>query len=868
MSPTSISSDDHTNAMAAAQETLPPPELAELRSLSQHSNYTSISSGGSCEDIHIVQSPDHVPIPNGSHDTEVSEFPSVGPPAGQNLQLDNSLPLSTGDIYLNTNNSVSNFQSPTIFVDVFDTDSNAEHRASPTAELCAADDSLTDDIMLDASTNKVISKLDVPAAGGDTTMLPDIDILSQEILNEISMVGMSLNEEQFSALPDEYSPVPVRKQHSNLSALDQVIFPQKFGHSSDFGSQLKQPTSGDSSLDNSLDTFPSALPSKDMESSRFSMENIRSSSNGSSSNGSSRHRYQDSLQQSAHKTLTSKVAAAGDNPSQYHVHISPYASDNESPKSSKRNYTNGITSHPLHTSRESPKSERQKHHSSPPSSIEHQWREVSPQLADDPNEEFVLPPPPQFQGDDTSSSTSTAATYSSSTTTRRPASLDMEHYSQKASKQQMLNSSSSSSFQENTVKPSTSTSKPQRTLKGGRSNFSASHLMEMGNMDEEVLLTDMLKSLDLMAEKKYNEEMHQRKEKSATYTAESKAEKSEKRKQKKKAIKRRSTIGIYDFNDLIKQSIQENRPMRAEEYPRHSPDHLKVSDDSKVKKLAREYSKRAKDRQVLNIRKRFSVHSYENFSGSEPDTPEPKPKDPLWKTATDTKRETYHGQPVSPATKRLPTVVSGSSDVARGSGGIADCTIVSNNYVTQPSAKFNKNRSQPVMVRTSSPIRLRIEGFEKLSQSKDDYPIPRKSESTNPVQFPTRGKTFTSGVSHVKSQENLSSITTNNNKQSNGASDKQEKARHQTTTSSKGNTSLGPQSRELSKSYGSLHPLNTGANSNSKSYRGLSVFSPDSLDESDIIYKPTGLYKDDFEHIRTRGGFKGWVKNLVDKFSK
>ena len=282
-----------------------------------------------------------------------------------------------------------------------------------------------------------------------------------------------------------------------------------------------------------------------MESSQFSMENMRSSSNTSSSSASSRHRYQDSH----HKTLTSKVAA-GDNPSQYYVHISPYASDNDSPKSSKSNYTNGITSHPLHNSRESPKSQTQKHHSSPASVMEHQWREISPQLADDPNEEFVLPPPPQFQCDDTTE-------YQSSTTPYHQSSM-MSNIEQRASKPRLTNSSSSSNIQDSLEKSSPSTSTQPRTLKRGRLNFSASHLMEMGNMKEEVLLTDMLKSLDQMAKKKYHEDMQQRNslKDRQPYTSENKAEKSDRRKQKKKEIKHRTTIGIYDFNDLIKQAFE------------------------------------------------------------------------------------------------------------------------------------------------------------------------------------------------------------------------------------------------------------------------------------------------------------------------
>lgn len=837
MSPTSNSSDDHTNA--GLRDTLPPPELAELRSLSRHSNCTSISSANSCEDIHIVQSPDHSPLLlNGSHDTEINEFPSVGPPAGQKLQMD----ISTSDIYLETIDPARH-TSPAIFIDAFDNEeSDVQHRASPTAELCTAD---SDDIMLDASTNKIISKQDTTATLGiEGTALshPDIDVLSQEILNEISMVGMSLNEEQFNALPDEFGYEYSKNKNSDLSALDQVVLPQPKHEYSSLAAQHKPVTTADSSVHSSLDTFPTALPSKDVENGQFP-GNLKSSSN-------SRHyRYQDNHQQAANKMISS--VAASDNPSQYHVHISPYASDSDSPKSTKRNTTNGITSHPLHNSRESPKSARQKHHSSPASAMEHQWRDVSPQLSDEPNEEFVLPPPPQFQAD--------------STTVLQSSSYDVNNSKQKCQKIQSGKSFSSSHLQDGMEKCSTSTNKPQKTLRSGHSNFSTSYLMQMGNMDEEVLLTDMLESLDQMAEKKYREvQRHNSMKEKRTFTADTKAEKSEKKKLKKKAVKRRSTVGIYNFDDLIRQSIQENNPSRAEEYPQQAVDDSKVAaDDSKVKKLAREYSKRAREKQLFNIKKRFSVHSYENFSGSEPNTPEAKPKDPSWKVAADAKREVHHAQTLPPA-KRLPTIVSGSTDIGlpTRSAGVPECTVVSNDYAHSSSAKFNKYRSSPVM-RSSSPIvKSRIEGFEKLSQSKDDYPVARKSESANPLHLATRGKTFGSGVSHVKSQENIAVIA-NNNHQSNN--DKQGNIRYSAHTGDSG-TPLGLQSRELSKSHGSLHPLSTGS---SKSYRGLSVFSPESLDESDIIYKPrTSYHRDDFEHIRNRGGFKGWVKNLVDKFSK
>ena len=261
--------------------------------------------------------------------------------------------LSTSDIYLNANTSVSNVQSPTIFIDIFDGED--DDRASPTAELCAADNTATDDIILDASTNQVISKLDDPTSTEMQSDFPDINMLSQEILNEISMVGMSLNEEQFSDLPDDY-PVNKHNQHSDLSTLDQIIF--KHDRGSDFTSSSNPNQKQNGSSGSSLDTFPTALPpSRDAEGSRLSVDTIKSSPN----NSASRLRYQDAHQ---HKTIASKVAS--EDSSQYYVHISPYASDSDSPKSTKRINTNGITSHPLHNSRESPKSERQKHHSSPP----------------------------------------------------------------------------------------------------------------------------------------------------------------------------------------------------------------------------------------------------------------------------------------------------------------------------------------------------------------------------------------------------------------------------------------------------------------------------------------------------------------------
>ena len=203
-----MSSEDSTTTTTATtglQESLPPPELSELQSMSQHSNYTSVSSAGSCEDIHMIQSPEHLAsLPNGSHDPVISEFPSVWPLAGQKLQLATSMVLSASDIHLDTNHPTS-VRSPTIFIDVFDTDANEQNHASPTVELCAADNHLGDDIMLDASTNKVVSKLDTTAGEDENLMLgaTDIDMPSQEILNEISMIGMSLNEDQFK-LPDEY----------------------------------------------------------------------------------------------------------------------------------------------------------------------------------------------------------------------------------------------------------------------------------------------------------------------------------------------------------------------------------------------------------------------------------------------------------------------------------------------------------------------------------------------------------------------------------------------------------------------------------------------------------------------------------------
>ena len=828
MSPTSVSSDEHsTTATTALHDTLPHPGLNEIRSVSRNSNYTSISSAASCEDIQMIQSPEHALEPR---DTVVTEFPSARSP------VDTSVEISASNIFLDMNTSVP--KSPSIFIDVFDAERDND-RASPTAELCAADNVGTDEVILDAGTNQVVSKRDSATSRtmlGLQSDLPDIDVLSQEILNEISMVGMSLNEAQFNELPDECS-MNKHSKESDLSVLDQLIYPLKHDYSSDFNSsshmQQKQSGSSDSSIHNGIDTFPSALlPNKDMDTGPLSP----------SRTSTSRLRVQGAYHEAAHKTIASKVA---DDNSQYYVHISPYASDSDSPKSTKRNNTSSIASHPLHNSRESPKSARQKHHSSPAAAMEYQWREISPQLSDEPNEEFVLPPPPQFQGDDSRSNQ-----VSSSVQPFAHDDMTTESQSQRTTKRLVQSTSASH------IQASTDAGRQQRSLKTSR--YSASHLMEMGNMDEEVLLTDMLKSLDQMAEKKYHEEMEHRNalNERRAYTAESKAEKSEKKKQKKKGLKRRSTVGIYNFDDLIRQSIQENQPVRDEEYPQQPADDCK--DDSKVRKLAREYSKRVRERQLFNIKKRFSVHSYENFSGSEPSTPEGKPKEPSWKMAADASRESYQGPQRSPVTRRLPTIVSGSTDIGLPARSNNDCTIVANDYATQPPTKFIKHRSSPVMVRSSSPIRSRIEGYEKLSQPKDDYPVPRRIESANPMISSARGKSFTGSVSHVKSQENLACIHQTDN------SNKQEKSRRQTASAGHG---LSSQSRELSKSHGSLNPLSTN-NTNSKSYRGLSVFSPETLDESDIIYKPPVTFREDYEHIRTRGGFKGWVKNLVDKFSK
>ena len=66
-----------------------------------------LAKPGSCEDIHMVQSPEHPPLPNGSHEPPISEFPSEGPPTGQKLQLDTLMAFSASDIHLDTNNRKS-----------------------------------------------------------------------------------------------------------------------------------------------------------------------------------------------------------------------------------------------------------------------------------------------------------------------------------------------------------------------------------------------------------------------------------------------------------------------------------------------------------------------------------------------------------------------------------------------------------------------------------------------------------------------------------------------------------------------------------------------------------------------------------------
>ncbi|XP_065893857.1 pleckstrin homology domain-containing family G member 1-like isoform X2 [Dysidea avara] len=149
-SPTfSVSSDDQP----PANTSLPVAELENLRCVSQHSNYTSVSSAASMDDLVIaISSPDHVPTENGVYSSDLSEFPSVGIPAGRKLQ-ESSLVVSTSDICLESRDSPvkSPVKSPIIMVDVFDDDvlSGTEDGCmSPTTELHATNGAATHDSII------------------------------------------------------------------------------------------------------------------------------------------------------------------------------------------------------------------------------------------------------------------------------------------------------------------------------------------------------------------------------------------------------------------------------------------------------------------------------------------------------------------------------------------------------------------------------------------------------------------------------------------------------------------------------------------------------------------------------------------------
>ena len=838
-----MSSDDQP----PANTSLPVAELENLRCVSQHSNYTSVSSAASMDDLVIaISSPDHVPTENGVYSSDLSEFPSVGIPAGRKLQ-ESSLVVSTSDICLESRDSPvkSPVKSPIIMVDVFDDDvlSGTEDGCmSPTTELHATNGAATHDSIIATNASEIISKLEDSPEAAAEIIVPDVDILSQEILSHISTVGMTLDEDLFAKLPGECSPVIQRKYSQNS---EQTPFPSATVTSTPHQTGMFPSSSfiDDTSYD------PSSLPGSDHGSS-FSPIGSKDSSTPTT-----RHRYQNS-HQLARKMASSNIGTVSKDSEHYHVHVSPHVN-----KHSKQIRSSVASSNLINSPHSSPKfTQHDKYQASSVASppVSRQWRELSPQNSDEPNEEFVLPPPPQFQSGDITDTYDTTHVDDETVFTNRN--------TDSPRRQGIARSSSSASRLTNSKEHSSPTTNTKSL--DGRKHSSASGLLSVDNGDEEVLLTDMLKSLDQMAEEKYHAELRRQlsKEKNLTIPRPgAKTEKPPEKKKEKKKPKRRSTVGIFSFEDLIKQSIREDRAISSADSPPNSK-----NDDNKVKKLAREYSKRVKDRPVFG-KKRFSVHSYENFSGSETNTPELRAKDPSWKTTADEHRMAHsRGPPLSPSVdpkRKLPSISSGaemdfSSSAGRGVSAKSSSSITSQttrDYNSHPSPKINKFKSSPV-VRSSSPIRSRIEGFEMLSQPKDDVAIPPRvivgqsdlSKSKNPLQFPAKGKSFVN-VNHMKSQEDLNS--TSNGANSNVVTGKRHEQPH----------NLSVHSRELSKSHGSLNPSRTS----SKQYRGLSVFSPDKVDDSDVIYRPPSYGgKDEFENIRVKGGFKGWVRNIVDKFSK
>jgi len=845
-----VSSDDQLPP--TANQSLTVAELENLRSVSQHSNYTSVSSAASFDDLMIaVASPEHVPTENGIYSADLSEFPSIGPPAGRKLQ-ESTLVVSTSDINLESKDSP--IKSPVIMVDVFDDDvlsGTEDDCMSPTTQLHATN-GVTRDSILATNASEIISKLEDSPEAAAEIIVPDVDVLSQEILSHISTVGMTLDEDLFAKLPGEDSPIIERKhtQHTAFPSATISSMPHQTGvfpSSSYIDDTSYDPTLG------SADHGTSFSPIGNRDSPH--------------STPTTRHRYQDS-HKLARKMASSNSSIVSKDSEHYHVHISPHVSNKN--KHSKQIKPSVVSSNLLNGPRSSPPklTQHDKYQTSsvisPP--VSRQWREMSPQNSDEPNEEFVLPPPPQFQSDDITGiqyDTTHVNDFFTNRNTESPKNPGITRSNSSASR--LMNSQDHSS---------PTTSRKQAKSLEGRKHYSASGLVNIDNGEEEVLLTDMLRSLDQMAEEKYQAELHHQlsKEKNLTIPgAGVKSEKPPEKKKEKKKPKRRSTVGIFSFEDLIKQSIREDRTVSSADSPPNSR-----NDDNKVKKLAREYSKRVKDRPVFG-KKRFSVHSYENFSGSGSNTPELRAKDPSWKTTADEHRMAHsRSSPLSPSAdpkRKLPSITSGtemdySSSTGRAVSAKGSSPIASQStqdYSSHPSPKINKFKSSPV-VRSSSPIRSRIEGFEMLSQPKDDVTVPHKvivgqtdnSKSRNPLQFPAKGKSFVS-LNHMKSQEDLSS--TSNGAHSHAVTGKHHGQPH----------NLSVHSRKLSKSHGSLSPSMTVASStSSKQYRGLSVFSPDKVDDSDVIYRPPGHYggKDEFENIRVKGGFKGWVRNLVDKFSK
>jgi len=137
-----------------------------------------------------VTSRDHVPTENGVYSADLSKFH-----LSTYLLQESTLVTSTSDINLESKDPP--IKSSVIMVDIFDDDALSgieDDYMSPTTQLHATNGA-THDSILATNASEIVSKLEDPLEAAPEIIVPDVDVLSQELLSHISTVAMTLDED-------------------------------------------------------------------------------------------------------------------------------------------------------------------------------------------------------------------------------------------------------------------------------------------------------------------------------------------------------------------------------------------------------------------------------------------------------------------------------------------------------------------------------------------------------------------------------------------------------------------------------------------------------------------------------------------------